>query len=151
MTSLAEHWSALFESMSDALLRDSPPADAMIRRWAATTRRTQLAAFLRLAESRWAAMREAGIPAPSRQRASSVYRRALRIAYRDPIELADLAIDGEDLQREGIARGPALGKILRSLLEWVVEEPSRNARDQLLRQAQILMREIERGSSDSER
>ena len=43
-----------------------------------------------------------------------------------------LAVDGEDLQREGIARGPALGKILRSLLEWVVEEPTRNDRDSLL-------------------
>jgi tRNA nucleotidyltransferase (CCA-adding enzyme) len=76
------------------------------------------------------------------------YRRALRIAYRDPIELADLAVDGEDLQRDGIARGPALGKILRALLEWVVEDPSRNVREELLRRAASLAAEIERASGD---
>jgi tRNA nucleotidyltransferase (CCA-adding enzyme) len=96
-------------------------------------------------------MSAAGIPAPTAARARSVYRRALRIAYRDPIELADLAVDGEDLQREGIARGPALGKILRLLLEWVVEEPPRNVQDQLLRQASRFARDFERGSSNSER
>jgi tRNA nucleotidyltransferase (CCA-adding enzyme) len=138
MTKLAEHWSALFEPTTDVLRRDSAPDDATIRGWAAATSRTQLGAFLRLAEARWAAMRAAAKPAPSRERASSVYRRALRIAYRDPIELADLAVDGEDLQREGIARGPALGKILRMLLEWVVEDPARNTRDQLLARAKSL-------------
>jgi tRNA nucleotidyltransferase (CCA-adding enzyme) len=79
-----------------------------------------------------------------------VYRRALRIAYRDPIELADLAVDGEDLQREGIARGPALGKILRLLLEWVVAEPARNTRDQLIDRAKKdLAPEAERGTGDA--
>jgi hypothetical protein len=85
-----------------------------------------------------------GVTAPTPARAHSVYRRALRIAYRDPIELADLAVDGEDLQREGIARGPTLGKILRLLLEWVVEEPVRNVRDQLLARARNLAQDIER-------
>jgi tRNA nucleotidyltransferase/poly(A) polymerase len=151
LSQLSEYWSALFEPMSAALLRDEPPADATIRRWAATTRRTQLAGFLRVAEARWAAMRAAGIPAPSRERASSVYRRALRIAYRDPIELADLAVDGEDLQREGIAQGRALGKILRALLDWVVEDPSRNTRDQLLHEAARLARQLNGGAGGAER
>ena len=148
MTSLAEHWVALFEPMSASMAQGDPPDDAVLRRWAATTRRTQLASFLRLAESRWAAMRIAGLPAPSRDRVGSVYRRALRIAYRDPIELADLAVDGEDLMREGIARGPALGKILRLLLEWVVEEPARNSRDQLLARAVSLARDSGSGADD---
>jgi len=141
MTKLAEHWSAVFEPMSEVLRRSETPDDGTIRHWAAATGRTQLGAFLRLAEARWAAMRGADMPAPTPERASSVYRRALRIAYRDPIELADLAVDGEDLMREGIARGPALGKILRLLLEWVVEEPARNTRDQLLARAKDLARE----------
>ena len=144
MAKLAEHWATLFESMSSALRGGPGPDDATIRRWAATTGRTQLAAFLRLAEARWAATRAAGGSAPTLARSSTVYRRALRIAYRDPIELADLAVDGEDLQREGIARGPALGKILRRLLEWVVEEPARNVRDQLLARSRSLAQEIER-------
>jgi len=151
MTSLAEHWATLFEAILRAMLEALPPHDATIRRWAATTRRTQLASFLRLAEARWAAMRKAGLPAPGAAAVASLYRRALRIAYRDPIELADLAVDGEDIQGEGIARGPTLGKILRSLLEWVVEEPARNSRDQLLVRAASLARDIERGAGDATR
>jgi hypothetical protein len=150
MAKLAEHWTALFESVSTALT-ESVPDDATIRRWAATTGRTQLAAFLRLAEARWDARRERGLGAPTPARTHSVYRRALRIAYRDPIELADLAVDGEDLQREGIARGPALGKILRLLLESVVEEPARNTRDQLIDRAKNLAPNVERGTGDATR
>jgi tRNA nucleotidyltransferase (CCA-adding enzyme) len=151
MTKLAEHWTALFAQLTETLSENSSPGDAMIRRWAATTGRTQLGPFLRVAEARWAAMRAAGEHAPSAERAASVDRRAIRIAYRDPIELADLQVDGEDLQREGIARGPALGKILRALLDWVVEDPSRNTRNALTVRAAQLAREIERASSDGER
>ncbi len=149
MTRLAEHWLTLFEPVSDALARAESPDDATLRRWAAITGRTQLSALLRLAEARWAALRASGTAAPSSGRAGNVYKRALRIAYRDPIELADLAVDGEDLQREGIARGPALGKILRLLLEWVVEEPERNTRDQLVARAKSLAPEVERGLGDA--
>ena len=150
MTALAERWLVLFGPMSEVLLRESPD-DATIRRWAATTGRTQLGAFLRLAAARWAAMRAAALPAPGSARVASSYRRALRIAYRDPIELADLAVDGEDLLREAIARGPALGKILRALLEWVVDDPARNTRDELMRRAAHLAREAERALGDAER
>ena len=151
LTKLAEHWTTLFEPLSTALMETAAPGDATIRRWAATTGRTQLAAFLRVAEARWAARRERGLAAPTSARAHSVYRRALRIAYRDPIELADLAVDGEDLQREGIARGPALGKILRLLLEWVVAEPARNTRDQLIDRARNFATDVERGTGDGQR
>ena len=139
MTRLAELWTAQFAHVSEAMLvAGAGLSDAAIRGWAAATGRTQLPAFLRLAASRWAALREVGQPAPTSKSVRAIYRRALRIAYRDPIELADLAIDGEDLLREGIARGPALGKILRALLGWVVEEPSRNTRDHLLTRAKAL-------------
>jgi predicted DNA-binding ribbon-helix-helix protein len=149
MARLAELWTQLFEPMSEALTRAEAPSDATIRTWAAATGRTQLASFLRVACARWCALREAGKPAPRPDRVASVYRRALRIAYRDPIELADLAVDGEDLQTAGIARGPALGKILRALVDWVVEEPNRNTRDQLLHQAARLAGEGEQ-KSDAE-
>ncbi|HEX5073262.1 MAG TPA: hypothetical protein VFW03_08655 [Gemmatimonadaceae bacterium] len=151
MAKLAEHWITLFDVVSSALTESAEPTDAAIRRWAATTGRTQLAAFLRLAAARWAARRVRGVPAPAAARAHSVYRRALRIAYRDPIELADLAVDGEDLQREGIARGPALGKILRLLLEWVVEDPQRNTRDQLIDRARSLAPDVERAMGNVKR
>jgi tRNA nucleotidyltransferase (CCA-adding enzyme) len=151
MSKLAEHWVGLFARVTDMLGQVGSPDDAVIRRWAATTGRTQLAAFLRLAEARWAATRAAGERAPTRERAGSVYRRALRIAYRDPIELADLQVDGEDLQREGIARGPALGKILRALLDWVVDDPARNMRETLMVRAAQFARDSERAPSDAQR
>ena len=151
MAKLAENWVTLFEQVSTALTESAAPNDATIRHWAAATGRTQLAAFLRVAEARWAAHRDRGLVAPTSARARSVYRRALRIAYRDPIELADLAVDGEDLQREGIARGPGLGKILRLLLDWVVENPARNTRDQLIDRARSLAPDVERGAGDATR
>ena len=131
---LAEHWATLF----DPCRQRSPSRDRARRRddpAMGRDDRTERSSppFCDSPKRDGPRCRAAGVPAPTRERASSVYRRALRIAYRDPIELADLAVDGEDLQREGIARGPALGKILRALLEWVVEDPSRNTRDQLLR------------------
>ena len=60
-----------------------------------------------------------------------MYRRGLRIAYRDPIEIADLAIDGNDLRELGVT-GPAAGVTLRKLLEVVINQPGKNTRDQLL-------------------
>ena len=149
MAKLAEHWTTWFDVVSTDLTESTSPDDATIRRWAAATGRTQLASFLRLAEARWAARRARGTAAPTPDRAQNVYRRALRIAYRDPIELADLAVDGEDLQREGIARGPALGKFLRLLLEWVVAEPARNTRDQLIGRANNLAPDVEREIGDA--
>jgi tRNA nucleotidyltransferase (CCA-adding enzyme) len=140
MSRLAELWEKWFEKVSELVAAGDPPTDAMIREWATATGRTQLGWFLRVASARWAASRAAGIAAPTPEREHSVYRRALRIAYRDPIELSDLAVDGEDLQRLGIAHGPLLGKILRSLLAWVVEDPVRNTPDRLLERARELAR-----------
>ena len=147
MTRWAEYWAALFDPVTRAMLQPDPPSDAEIRRWAAVTGRTQLPELLRVLAARWDAMRAGGVDAPAEGRAGTLYRRSLRIAYRDPIELSDLAVDGEDIQREGIARGPVLGKILRSLLAWVVEEPTRNERDSLLAKARGLAGELDGGAS----
>jgi tRNA nucleotidyltransferase (CCA-adding enzyme) len=67
-----------------------------------------------------------------------LYRRLVRVAYRDPIELADLAVTGNDLADAGVPPGPLVGTILRRLLDFVVEEPSRNVRDTLLAEARRL-------------
>ena len=63
----------------------------------------------------------------------SLYREAVRIAFRDrvPLELADLAIDGDDLRSDGIAAGPLLGQVLERLLDEVLENPALNTRDAL--------------------
>jgi hypothetical protein len=62
----------------------------------------------------------------------------LRIAFRDPIDLGSLAVDGDDLRRAGIPAGPGLGKILQALLAAVLERPDRNTTDWLLREAERL-------------
>lgn len=46
--------------------------------------------------------------------------------------LKDLAVSGQDLLDLGMSEGPALGKILQSLLQTVIEEPTKNNRDELL-------------------
>jgi tRNA nucleotidyltransferase/poly(A) polymerase len=124
-------WRELAEEMKSAMLRTDPPADGALRRWAAVAGRTRLASVLRLAAARWSAERDAGITVPSDARVSSVYRRAIRVAYRDPIEVADLAIDGTDLEKMGIT-GRAVGRVLRNLLQNVINDPAVNTRERLL-------------------
>ncbi|MEO8192500.1 MAG: hypothetical protein ABI681_01535 [Gemmatimonadales bacterium] len=135
IASIVTHWSALREAMHDAMSAAEAPGDAVIRRWAAAAGRTRLASVLRLAGARWAAERQAGMAAPDPARIASVYRRALRIAYRDPIEVGDLALTGRDLERLGIT-GPAVGQTLRWLLESVINDPTSNSRERLLAMAQ---------------
>ena len=131
IASIVTSWHELSRELKNAMMQDAPPADAVLRRWAAIAGRTRFASVLRLADAYWWAEREAGGPAPANKRVTSVYRRALRIAYRDPIEVADLAIGGEDLERIGI-RGPAVGRALRNLLQKVISDPAVNTRDRLL-------------------
>jgi tRNA nucleotidyltransferase/poly(A) polymerase len=115
-------------------------ADATeLRRLAAAAGRTRVAPLLRVASALWAARRAAGHVAPSAAEARGLYRRALAVAYRDPIALSDLALDGDDLRRAGIPAGPALGTILHRLLELVVEDPSSNTPERLLAHARALV------------
>jgi tRNA nucleotidyltransferase (CCA-adding enzyme) len=64
--------------------------------------------------------------------ATGPYRRGVKIAFRDPLSIGDLAIDGSDLIELGIPAGPAIGTTLRRLLDVVVDDPSKNQRDTLL-------------------
>jgi tRNA nucleotidyltransferase (CCA-adding enzyme) len=52
-----------------------------------------------------------------------------------PHRLADLAVDGSDLLALGYTEGPQLGSVLSSLLDEVVDDPSRNDRAWLLERA----------------
>ena len=56
------------------------------------------------------------------------------IMHRDPVEVSDLAVNGDDLLHIGIS-GKRLGETLRALLRYVLEDPSRNTRDSLLSRA----------------
>jgi tRNA nucleotidyltransferase (CCA-adding enzyme) len=59
----------------------------------------------------------------------------LTIAFRDPLESGDLAVDGEDLRREGVAPGPMMGRVLHALTDYVLEDPARNTTSTLLAEA----------------
>jgi tRNA nucleotidyltransferase (CCA-adding enzyme) len=135
---IVERWAELWGPMGDAL-RSGDPGSGRLRRWVSTIGRTRLPAFYRLAMARFASMRHAGLrTAPSDDSLRRLYRRSLQIALTDPIDLRDLALDGDDLRQAGIPAGPGLGKILSALLEVVLDDPSRNSREALLVEARRL-------------
>ena len=135
-----ERWDGTGRAIGESLRAEPRPTDAEIRRWVAAIGRTRTAPLLRVAHARWCAERGAGKPAPDAAAVTSLYRRAVRSAYRDAIELSDLALDGDDLLAAGIPPGPALGKILKKLLNAVIEDPSLDTRERLLALALELQR-----------
>ena len=134
IAALVERWALLGGAMAGELLAGEP-ADVTVRRWVSAAGRTRMRGLLRIAAARWTAAREAGRDAPSAVALKRLSRRAIGIAFRDPIEIADLAIDGDDLRRAGFVPGPLLGKILSALLDWVLEDPARNVPDLLIAKA----------------
>jgi tRNA nucleotidyltransferase (CCA-adding enzyme) len=143
---LVERWQQLGPAMTTALLKaeevgaadpwsmDQNPTSAVLRTWAASAGRTRLAPLLRLADAFWWAARQSGEPAPYKQTVASVYKRAIKIAYKDAISLSDLRIDGSDLEKLGL-HGPAVGAILRKLLDAVIADPRKNTYDELIKLA----------------
>jgi tRNA nucleotidyltransferase (CCA-adding enzyme) len=54
---------------------------------------------------------------------------------RSPYRIADLAVDGADLIALGFRESPELGRTLATLLDEVIEDPTRNTREALLARA----------------
>ncbi len=128
---LAGAWAALGSDITEALARGRPEP-ATIRRWVARVGRTNFDAFWRIA----AARRVAPHPAIVR----SVYRSAIRAAFRgDPVEIGDLAVDGNDLIALGIPPGPRIRQILTILLDDVLVDPTRNTREDLLERVRRML------------
>jgi tRNA nucleotidyltransferase (CCA-adding enzyme) len=136
--SLLESWEASGKALTLALDGGHRPDDAEVRRWVAAVTRTRVGMFMRLAGAIWSAARAAGRAAPAPNAVRALYRRMLLIAFRDPLDLGSLAVDGDDLRRAGIPAGPELGKILRSLMSAVIDDPARNTTDWLLQEAKRL-------------
>jgi len=68
-----------------------------------------------------------------------------RQVLRDPLEVGDLAITGKQLMDAlQMPPGPAVGRILGMLLQKVLDDPSRNTRETLLADAQVLELEVGR-------
>ncbi|HLV25473.1 MAG TPA: CCA tRNA nucleotidyltransferase [Gemmatimonadales bacterium] len=153
ISALVALWHELGESMT-AILASGPEAasDADVRRWVARAGRMQILSLLRIAAAHWSVARRqdhlasggdrssagdranasataAAVPAAAT--VANIYRRATAAAFHDPVELADLAIDGEDLRRAGVQPGPGMAAILHSLLDEVLEDPARNTVDYL--------------------
>lgn len=137
LADLVARWRSVGPRIEPALREGSPPAKT-VRRWIAEIGRLQLGAFYRLATARWEAQRLAGGSAPTARAVHGLYRRSLRAALTEPVDLRDLAVDGDDLRQAGIAPGPELGRILSALLDLVLDDPRLNARDRLLDEARRL-------------
>ena len=125
------------------------PDETTLRRLVARVGRLNIRALARLLWARAAADRERGTGgvgiaeadrsvalaagrARSRRAGIALYRRAVRIAWRDPLTIGDLALDGDDLRTAGVPPGREIGDTLQKLLEQVLADPSRNERETLL-------------------
>lgn len=129
----ARQWRLIGDALAEVVVRGRGFGDADLRRWVASIGRLDIPPFMRMALALWIGRhRDVSRISP---RTRSLYRRMLVSARRDPLAIADLAIDGDDLRIAGIPPGPMIGKILHALLDLVLEDPSRNSRDWLLRTA----------------
>ena len=140
------HWIAALTERAQAIapaivdrLATGEPADVDVRRWIAAIGRTHLPALFRVMSARWASKRgEGDHEMPTARAVQGLYRRCLRSALTEPVDLRDLAVDGDDLRQAGIAPGPGLGKILSELLEIVIADPRANSRERLLEEARAI-------------
>jgi tRNA nucleotidyltransferase (CCA-adding enzyme) len=124
---LVDCWARLGGVVRQAAERGDAAASDL-RRWVAATGRSEWRDFLRVAQARW----RADGATPGRASLFGLHRRGIRTAYRDPIAMGDLAVDGSDLMEIGIAPGPRLGALLKHLLDAVLEDPALNQREALL-------------------
>jgi hypothetical protein len=63
-------------------------------------------------------------------------RVAAELAAGAPLTLRELDVRGDDLTAAlDLAPGPVVGDLLDHLLQWVLDDPSRNDRDELIGEA----------------
>lgn len=71
------------------------------------------------------------------------------IASNAALELKDLEITGSDLIALGISPGPKIGNILKNVLEYVIENPNENKKEELLTYVKEKMQKVEEHSNGS--
>ena len=105
---------------------DAPPP--VVRRWLAHVTPAYLPDLFRLRAALARAHGELGGDVAQRWRTA---RRVLR--ERPPLTVQDLAVDGGDLKALGLSPGPVFGAVLRGLHDRVLDDPSLNEKERLLR------------------
>lgn len=77
-------------------------------------------------------------------------RRALDQAIADAhcVRLADLAIKGGDLMKAGVPEGHMIGKILKALLQEVIDDRISNEREALMEAGMAFFRALEKGDRE---
>ena len=114
--------------------------DAAVRRWIQRVGAENVKDLFALHFADWRGNRAK--PWPARE-LRALHRRARAVAREArALRIGDLAIGGDDLIALGLAPGPRFREILEELLRRVVEDPSMNERERLLREA----RELEIGA-----
>lgn len=109
--------------------------DATVRRWLSLHGKGRLSAIARLCLARARAEVSLGRDDRTEDVVMS-WKRARAVRSTHPaLSVADLAIDGRALIVLGLEPGPDFGRILDRLLEWVLEDPSRNDAKLLRRHA----------------
>ena len=100
------------------------------RRWIRGVSRSRARSALRLHIAR---RRAAGLTSGQRAQLVNEVCLVLEVLRRaDPVGLADLAIDGDDLKMLGLKPSPEFGQILADCLDAVIADPSLNQRELLL-------------------
>ncbi len=117
-----------------AVHMDLPPpeaSDAAVRRWIRRIGEENVWDLYRIHLADWWGnrRRDGDPPVPIVE----AYRRARAVMKQDvALSVDDLAVGGDDLIALGLEPGPAFGRILETLLERVVEDPTLNRREALL-------------------
>lgn len=141
---LAQAQHDLRDAIDSALESGTTPEPRRVRQWVARIGRTRADAFFALYEALWQAKLDRVPDALIASRLQGLVGVATEIAFRDPLDVADLAVDGEDLMSTGIPAGPTVGLILGRLIDDVLDDPARNTREHLLALAERLSRTIKR-------
>ena len=142
---VVEHAARVHSDIVEAHASSTPVSPVVMRKWIAAAGRTRIASVLRLVAARFAAQRDAGESVPVAQSVNGMYRRVLRAAFREPVELGDLAVSGDELRGAGVAEGPEMGWVLHRLLDLVLEDPRRNTVEELMRLAAELLKRYRNG------
>lgn len=127
----------LVELQSELFPPDSP--GRTVRRWLVRVTPARVNDLFRLRIAAWRGGHPAGA-APPADLLERWRMARLVLRQRPPLEVADLAIGGEELRSLGLPPGPRYGEILRALLERVLEDPELNTSERLTRVVQEELR-----------